>query len=267
MSAKSRVKSVIEQWSKRLGYPMFPAWRVAKLDQSTHLVRLFDRLAIDCVLDVGANIGQFHEFLRLHVGYGGHVVSFEPVRELYDRLREASASDPRWTVHPYALGDRDSRGEINVLVEATLTSFLPRNEQALRSMGYDKYLKETELAHKEVVEVRRLDAVFPAIVPHPDARVFLKSDTQGFDMHVVRGGSGCLERIPALQLELSIRHIYEGAPNYLDAIVELNSMGYEVTGLYPVQRDSSLRVVNLDCVMIRGDEADRLRSGKTSFGN
>jgi FkbM family methyltransferase len=189
------------------------------------------------------------------------------VQELYARLESVSQPDPLWTVHPYALGDRDSHGEINVLTEATLTSFLPRNEPALRQMGYEKYLKETELARKEVVPVRRLDTVFSEVIPHAGARVFLKSDTQGFDMHVVRGAAACLPRIPALQIELSIRHIYEGVPDYRDAVAELDALGYEVTGLYPVQRDSAMRIVNLDRVMIRKDEAERLRSRKASYGN
>jgi FkbM family methyltransferase len=263
---KERMKAQIQRWSERAGYPVIPKWRLAKLDQSSHLKTLFERLGIDCVLDVGANIGQFHEFLRLHVGYTGHIVSFEPVPELCERLQASSRSDPGWTVHPYALGERDSRAEINVLAEATLTSFLPRDEQALRRMGYEKYLQETELTRKEVVPVRRLDQVFDEILPGGRTRVFLKSDTQGYDMNVVRGAAGCLHRIPALQIELSIRHIYRDAPNYMDAIVELNELGYAATGFYPVQRDSALRIVNIDCVMIREEEAQRLRS-RTAHGN
>jgi len=260
------MKSRVQRWAERSGYPIIPSWRIPKLDQSSHLKRLFDRLGIDCVLDVGANIGQYQEFMRLHVGYTGQIVSFEPVRELYGRLAAASRSDPKWAVYPYALGEIDSRAEINVLQEQTLTSFLPRDERALLSMGYDKYLKETELERKEVVEIRRLDAVFPDVIP-PGARVFLKSDTQGYDMNVIRGAAGCLDRVLAIQVELSIRHIYLGAPNYMQSIVELNSLGYEVTGLYPVQRDSSLRIVNIDCVMIREDEARRLRAGRKTYGN
>jgi FkbM family methyltransferase len=263
---KARMKSRAREWADRAGYSVLPKWRMGKLDQSTHIKRLLDRLRIDCVLDVGANIGQYQEFLRLHVGYTGRILSFEPVRELYDRLIASSRGDPKWAVYPYALGERDSRAEINVLREQTLTSFLSRDEPALRSMGYEKYLNETELDRTETVDVRRLDAVFDTIVPR-GARVFLKSDTQGYDMNVVRGASGCLDRVLGLQIELAIRQIYRGAPKYLDAIEELNALGYEATGLYPVQRDSSLRIVNIDCVMIREEEATRLRGETAAYGN
>ena len=43
-----------------------------------HLRRLFTVLSIDCVLDVGANTGQFVDRLRHDLGYRGHIASFEP---------------------------------------------------------------------------------------------------------------------------------------------------------------------------------------------
>lgn len=259
-----RLRSQIRRWSERAGYPIVAKWRLAKYDQSSHLRSLFERLAIDCVLDVGANIGQFQEFLRLHVGFTGDIVSFEPVPELYHRLRSASRQDPRWMVHPFALGETDSEGEINVLQEQTLTSFLRPDESGLRAMGYDKYLEETTLDRRETVPIRRLDGLIDRILPRPRARVFLKSDTQGYDIHVIRGASACLHRIAALQIELSVRHVYLGAADYLDAIRELNGLGFEVTGLYPVQRDSALRVVNIDCTMIRHEEAEQFRATRKS---
>jgi hypothetical protein len=86
-------------------------------------------------------------------------------------------------------------------------------------------------------------------------------------MNVVRGATGCLDRIAALQVELSIRHVYQGTPHYLEAIAELTGLGFEVTGLYAVQRDSALRVVNIDCTMVRAEEAGRLRAARGSYGN
>jgi FkbM family methyltransferase len=263
-----RLTSVVRRVSDRLGYPIIARWRLDKLDQSTHLRELFDMLGIDCVLDVGANIGQFHDFLRLHVGYAGCIVSFEPVREMYDRLRRAARADAAWSVHPFALGEQDGSAEIAVMVERTLSSLLPRNEESLRAMGYEKYLRETEVAHTETISVRRLDRIFDEVVPPGVTRVFMKTDTQGYDMAVVRGASGCLDRLPAIQVELPVREVYRGAPDYLRSLAELSSMAYELTGLFPVQRDATLRVVNVDAVLVRHDEAERLRaSGRHAPGH
>jgi FkbM family methyltransferase len=266
--SKRGLTSLVRRVSDRLGYPIIARWRLDKLEQSTHLRELFDMLDIDCVLDVGANIGQFHEFLRLHVGYTGCIVSFEPVREMFDRLRGAARDDAAWSLHPIALGEQDGCAEIAVMVERTLSSMLPRNEESLRAMGYDKYLRETEVARTETITIRRLDAIFDDVVPHGVSRVFMKTDTQGYDMAVVRGASRCLDRLPAVQVELPVREIYRGAPDYLRSLVELGSMGYELTGLFPVQRDATLRVVTVDAVLVRRDEAERLRaSGRHAPGH
>jgi FkbM family methyltransferase len=263
-----RLSSFIRTASDRLGYPVIAKWRLEKLDQSVHLRQLFEMLEIDCVLDVGANIGQFHEFLRLHVGYTGRVISFEPVTEMFERLRRAAESDPSWSVHHLALGDADRSAEIGVMAERTLSSLLPRNEESLRAMGYEKYLRETEVARTEVIPVKRLDAIYDEVVPGDARRAFLKSDTQGYDMAVIRGATGCLDRLRAIQVELPVMEVYRGAPDYLNALAELSEAGYELTGLFPVQRDATLRVVNLDAVLLRRDAAEMLRaSGRYAPGH
>ncbi|HSC47142.1 MAG TPA: FkbM family methyltransferase, partial [Gammaproteobacteria bacterium] len=48
----------------------------------SHLCQLFAKLDIDCVLDVGANQGQYGAMLR-KAGYRGRIVSFEPVAKTY----------------------------------------------------------------------------------------------------------------------------------------------------------------------------------------
>ncbi len=77
-------------------------------------------------------------------------------------------------------------------------------------------------------------------------------------MNVIRGATRCLDRIAALQIELSIRQVYKGAPSYLDALGELGALGFQITGMFPVQRDPQLRVVNFDCVMINARVAAAL---------
>jgi FkbM family methyltransferase len=178
---------------------------------------------------------------------------------MYEEIERASAGDPRWSVHRLALGEADRPATINVLAERTLTSLLPRNEQNLRAMGYEKYVRETELDRTEDIEVRRLDGLIDEVVP-PGRRIFLKSDTQGYDMQVMRGASGCLDRILAIQIELPLREVYRGAGNYLESLAELTDMGFDPTAFFPVQRDRTLRVVNIDAVLIRRDEAERLHA-------
>jgi hypothetical protein len=41
----------------------------------------------------------------------------------------------------------------------------------------------------------------------------------------------------ALQTEVAVHPIYEGVPTYLEAISHLNTLGFDLTGLFPVARD------------------------------
>ena len=60
--------------SRSLGYDIVPLREMKERDFALHLRQLLDRLAIDCVLDVGANVGQYRDFLRDRVLYAGPIV-------------------------------------------------------------------------------------------------------------------------------------------------------------------------------------------------
>ena len=75
-----------------------------------HLSELFDRLQPQCVLDVGANEGQYGQQLR-DIGYAGWIVSFEPVADVFQSLARVAAGDSRWLTFPLAVGSMSSRGQ------------------------------------------------------------------------------------------------------------------------------------------------------------
>jgi len=91
------------------------------------------------------------------------------------------------------------------------------------------------------------------------ARPYLKIDTQGFDIEVLRGAGASLPAVKALQTEASIIGLYKGMPPYMDTLRYLDERGFDITGLYPVSRDSTLRLVEFDCVMI-----NRVTAGVTA---
>lgn len=65
--------------SRSPGYDIVPLRETHERDFALHLGQLLSKLEIDCVLDVGANVGQYRDFLRDQVLYRGTIVSFEPV--------------------------------------------------------------------------------------------------------------------------------------------------------------------------------------------
>ena len=216
------------------------AQRAAQHVHASLLHSVLDRYSIDCVLDVGANQGQFASSLRAN-GYRGPIVSFEPVAEPFRALSAHAASDPNWHVRPEALGSTDSTRDIHVMRRSEFSSFLaPTPDQPSNSAG------RNEILHTESVSVRRLDSLAPSIPPLDSSRhIFLKLDTQGFDLDV-------------LQSELSMVPIYQGMPHFTDAFAQYDAAGFILCSLVPVVRDPhTLIPIECDCLLLRRDALPR----------
>ena len=70
------------------------------------LGQLLRRRGVNCVLDVGADHGEYGRRLR-RFGYEGELCSFEPLPAVYRSLARHTARDPRWSVRNIALGAKD----------------------------------------------------------------------------------------------------------------------------------------------------------------
>jgi len=240
------MKELVRRGATRVGC------RIGKLPGvellGAHLATLFDRLKINVVLDVGAHVGQYARFVR-NIGYQGHIVSFEPVRANFAVLEQRCASDDKWTARRVALGNEAGTVPINVTNVTQFSSFLPRSGYSREEFG-----NLSEVVRTEMVDMRRLDSVLEEGVGGvKDPRIFLKLDTQGFDLKVLDGVGAHAEQIVALQSEIAVKPIYDGMTGYMEAIASMNDRGYELTGLFPVLRDRDLRIVEFDCVMIRSN--------------
>jgi FkbM family methyltransferase len=211
-----------------------------------HLDRLFDRLAINVVLDVGAGGGDYGRWLRRN-GYTGRIASFEPVSDSFERLAGHSAGDPGWEPFKLALGSEDGSAEINVSELRVFSSFLERSRYSAEEIG-----EAAAVVRTETVPVHRLDGVAErAFGGVAEPRVYLKMDTQGWDLEVLAGASGCFDAIVAFQSEVAVQPLYEGMPGLHDSLARFEELGFGISGLFPVTLDANLEVVEFDCVAVR----------------
>jgi len=240
------VKDSVLRVSRSLGYDIVPLREVKERDFALHLGELLTQLEIDCVLDVGANVGQYHDFLRNKVLFEGPIVSFEPVGRHVALLKQRAADDPHWHIEPYALGAKEGNLDINVMVSDQFSSFLePDNSRVHEFDGLNVP------SRTETVAVKTIDSMLPELRARLGfKRPYLKLDTQGFDIEVLEGSLQSLSAVPALQSEASVIGNYKGMPGYVETIRYLGDKGFDITGLYPVSRDRSLRLIEFDCVMI-----------------
>jgi FkbM family methyltransferase len=214
----------------------------AWFSRASQIRSIIEKFQVDLVIDVGANEGQFA--LELRSFYGGEILSFEPVASAFEKLAAAAAADPDWQVHKLALGSRASTQTINVAGRSVFSSLLKANAYSSQRFG-----QGASAASVEVVSVRRLDDVLEEIRPAA-RRIFLKLDTQGYDMEVFRGLGNWLARVVALQSEVSLVAIYEGMPHWTETIAVYETAGFGVVAMFPVTHDSG-RVIEYDCLMTK----------------
>ena len=217
-----------------------------------HVKTLIDYLDVDCVLDVGANRGQFAERIR-KLGYRGWIVSFEPVPEVYRALSRRFEGDDRWRGLQVALGDRDETRAFHVAgADAQASSFLEFNDAGPARWGEAHEVRETM-----PIRARRLDEIWDECMPNGDSpRVFLKMDCQGFDVNVIEGAGERLRHVVAIQSELALEHFYEHMTAFSDAVAAYEELGYDAVGFFPLARRKPdyLRLVEMDCLFMRAPD-------------
>lgn len=221
--------------------------------------RIFDLLNIECVLDVGANLGQSRDFFRLEVGFEGPIHSFEPVANLVEQLKQRQSADPFCYVHPFALGSHNGEKDINVMAATVFSSFLQPNHKSVPEFTSMNTVKSTER-----VAVRRLDDLLTQELSRVDlSRTFLKLDTQGFDLEVLKGGALAISKIPALQTEVSFQPVYEGMPSFRDSLDAFGGAGFVVSDIFLVSEDRDFVASEFDCLMVRRrpESSGQLRIG------
>ena len=229
--------------ARYFGYEFVKLSNMPYRDIHAHLLELFRRLDINCVLDVGANVGQYGIGLR-KAGYDGHILSFEPVQECFDAL--SRHQDERWQIFNFALGSSERLLDLHITHKTVFSSFLPPNQYLSSS---ERFRETARVTRMETVPVKRLDDVFPEIKPVSDPRVFLKLDTQGYDLEVLQGAQHTIPLILGLQSEISSKAIYSGMPTHIESLKFIDALGYQITDIYPLAHDKTdMSLLEFDCI-------------------
>jgi len=210
-----------------------------------HLIRLFEKMRVNVVLDVGANDGSYGKTLRKY-GYKGHILSFEPLSSAFESLKTSTLKDKKWSAYNIALGSHREEKELSVMRSSDFSSFLEPNSYARL-----KWVDNVECIKKERVFVERLDEILQDVLPAElsEIRIFLKMDTQGYDLNVFQGALGILKHLVGIQSELSFNAIYSGMPSYIEMLSVFEEHGFKPTGFFPVSKDKeNMVIVEADCV-------------------
>jgi FkbM family methyltransferase len=213
----------------QFGYDLRKAHKSDKLE--FQLRRYFSNHPIGLVIDCGAHIGRFAKQCRKS-GYNGKILSFEPSSRQYAALLAGVGKDPEWQGFNIGLGDvagdRDlhiskGKGDLNSLFNSRPE--MHRRFKGLESVGVER------------VFIDRLDSMLERLGISNEVPIFIKSDTQGNDLNVLRGAGARLRQTIGMMLELSVQALYHGSPSHWQVLEFVRASGFELYGFSTVSRD------------------------------
>ena len=165
--------------------------------------------------------------------------------EPFAQLSAAARSDRQWDAVHLALGDADTTANVSIAANSVSSSFLPQTAAHM-----DAAINSAVVASAPTT-IRRLDGVFDEYV-HPGDVNFLKLDVQGYEMRILEGATGVMDRIVGLQVELSLVPMYEGGPLFGEVVEWAAIHGFALMGLEPGFRHPKTgRLLQVDGVFFR----------------
>lgn len=217
-------------------------WELSKRLQEEAIRNLLSERHVDLVVDCGANVGEFGSQLRKR-GYKGRILSIEPSTSAFVKLANRSLRDPEWDAHKGALGSEAAKLSLNIGShgEGELSSFYQSAKSVL----------PIDFAGTELVNVVRFDQLLDDLDVEDDRHIFLKVDTQGHDLEVMRGVGDRLKQVVGFMTEMSVQPIYEGTPSHWQMLEFAREAGFEPIAFMPISMDRAQRIIEYDAVFAR----------------
>ncbi len=182
---------------------------------------VINQQSIGLVIDGGANQGQWaFPVVKLFPLLPVH--SFEPYSQAFKQLCSRANQHPNWFAHNIALGEDSGRGILNIASNLGMSSSL------LLPTGHLETFPGVVFEAQEDVAVSRLDDLQFLFGP----RKYLKLDLQGAEQLAIRGAEKLLSEVAALEIELTLKSMYEGEETLSLMLGLLEEKGYRVFHLY-----------------------------------
>lgn len=212
-------KALLKRLVRRLGYIVVNTRNgYFGFEVCNDIARIVLPHRIRTICDVGANVGQytslFHRFFP-----SASVFAFEPVKTTFEKLRENTSGTSGIECFNLALGSakgretivRQPNSEWNSLVKSLNATSTPGNT--------------------EIVDVSTIDDLLSSKIPFID---ILKTDTEGFDLEVVKGAKGFLaqNRISFVYGEVGFSKEDPRHTSFFELHDYLDGFGFRFVGLY-----------------------------------
>lgn len=192
-------------------------------DELNRRIKLLNHNNIDVILDIGANIGQYGGEMRA-LGFKGEIISFEPLKAAFEKLKKNAEKDSKWSVFNCSIGERDGQATINIAKNSVSSSLLDNLPQLTDSAP------EAAFIEKEVIDIKKLDTIFESL-NIKNKNIYLKIDTQGYEEMVLLGAQESLKYVSGMQIEMSFIPSYKGSITFDQMKTKLNDLGFNLMAI------------------------------------
>lgn len=215
MNFKVHVKQLLSRFGleiRRAGQPGY--------DSSVDMRRLCGSIHRPVIFDAGANDGKTVCSFRDNF-VDPTIHAFEPGRTTFTILQQNTTGIPNLFLNNCALGSQAGHADF---VENSLSDMSSILEPSIECKG--------TIQNRYPVDVTTLDDYCAERnIPAID---ILKSDTQGFDLEVIKGGKNLLanQNIHLIYMEITFCDMYKGLPRTDDILRFLFDHGFSLVSFY-----------------------------------
>jgi len=225
MTNHRKIGHVIESTALALAHPKI-AFLCLAHDHRLRPVLAIQRLVrmglfegITHLIDAGAHEGDYtHDALAVLPNI--KALCFEPAPATFSRLKKRLSRRAGVELFPVALGAANGNAKINLSPLDRASSLLPTAKAHVDAWP------ESFSSQTAEVSVATLDSYLNN--RSSTEKYFLKADVQGFELELLKGSLQSLDRIRAVQLEVSFVPLFEGAPSLIQVLAFMEEHGFVV---------------------------------------
>lgn len=173
-------------------------------------IKLLIEQDTDSILDIGAHFGDFTRGMKQQIPFARYFM-IEANPECESKLKEVAFTDYIITL----LSDE----------EKEVTYYVDKNN--LTSTGNSYYKENTNFFSEEnILEKKMKAATLDNLFPE-DTFDFIKIDTQGSEVDILKGGKSLVERAKYVLLECSVEPYNQDAPLIEDVKAFMQQINYQ----------------------------------------
>ena len=185
-----------------------------------NLAKIVDYFHPHRILDIGANIGQFHKLAK-QVFPQSFIFSIEASPDCEPYLKEFTED--------YYIG---------LLAKDNSTYNYYSRKDAPTGTGNSIYRELTEFYSDDKLDViKQVGIKLDDLFTEDSEFDLIKIDTQGSELDIITGGMELIKKAKGVLLEVSLTQYNEGAPLYDEVITFMQSINFEVVDILDEARN------------------------------